>query len=482
MSEMRQYITKFMEDRNLSMTRLSELLGYRSKTSLARLMEDGSREKSLLQFESAMKSAFDLTDNERAGLQRAVQIAIRGRTAYLAEEEMWQFLRGGAGNDGGELTIMEYATGQRIDLLERYASMKDVRILLLNCHSVAVFSILRRLLALEHVSVEHYIRSDGNAAKTICAVNSLISVFYKRRYSAYTCVNNPYDDATAPQGVMKADMMAVSCTLTDGGTREDVIVFNGHTEGSLLTHGGLQGMLADALGLKREKYAPLKRTYFHCSAFENYIQFSHDYAELERNRAIWKIKPDIGVDWIPVQILAQALMEGPAPEGELDEAVVQALYEIYDRRYQNTISKRKPAHTIMKRGAMRRFALTGRTSDHFWAMRPYTPPERAAILTDILHHQQHNPFFHIYFLKDDCTLRDAEITLYDGLGILMTESDTDYNLAAGHSEVMLAHPELMELFKEFFIKGLVKQHTLPEEESCRFLCELIELVQMQCGE
>lgn len=479
MSEMRGYITQFMSSRELSMSRLAELLGYRSKTSLVRLMEDGSREKSVLQFEAAMKKTFCLTDEERAGLTRAVQITIRGKTAYLAEEEMWRFVRGGANPSEGSLSVTDAITGEPIDLLQRYGRMKNVRITLLNCHSVAIFSILRSLLQREDVTVEHYICSDGNAAKTVCAVNSLMPIFYETRYSGYTYMNTPYDDATAPKGVMKADMMAVDYVSPDGEASEDVIVFTDRCEGTLLVQCGNHDVFARTLNPKRELYTQLKRTYIHCSAFEDYVQFSHDYAELEKNRAIWKIKPDPGVDWIPVQILAAALMEGPMAEGELDPDVVQALYGIYDRRFQNTFLKRQPAHAIMKRSAMRKFALTGRTSDHFWAMRPYTPQERVTILRELLRQQQRNPFFHIYFLKDDGMLRDAEITLYDELGILMTEADTDYDLAAGHSEIMLAHPELMRLFKEFFIKGLVKRHALSEDDTCRILGELIEIARRQ---
>ena len=59
----------------------------------------------------------------------------------------------------------------------------------------------------------------------------------------------------------------------------------------------------------------------------------------------------------------------------------------------------------------------------------------------------------------------------------MTEAHTDYDLAAGHSEVMLVHPELMRLFREFMMKSLVKHHALPEEETCRILAELIEIAE-----
>ena len=63
------------------------------------------------------------------------------------------------------------------------------------------------------------------------------------------------------------------------------------------------------------------------------------------------------------------------------------------------------------------------------------------------------------------------------MGIFITKSDTDYNLAAGHSEGMLSHPELMRLFREFFMKRLVRHCTLADQETCDFLAGLIGMAE-----
>lgn len=476
MSEMREFIHQFIGSRELSLSRFSSLLGYKSKTSLVRLMEEGSREKSIRQFESAMLSTFDLTEDERSALRRAAEITVRGRAAYLAEQEMWRFVRGSLAEDNAKLTIFASSTGDEIDLPERYSTAHKVRVTLLNSCSAAIFPMLKTLLARENVLVEHYVLCDSNAAKTLCTVNSLMSVFYEKRYSCFIRMTNPFDDATKPQGVTNADMMVISYVTEDNELCEDIVVFHHRTLGILLSHRVQPGLFGQSACLNTQQYTPLKRSFFLCSAFDNYVEFSRDCAQLEYNRSSWRIKPDVGMDWIDVDILLAALKGGPLPESEQDPQVIAALYDIFAQRYHNTFSKRRSAHTILKRGAMRRFALTGRASDHFWAMRPYTPQERIAILTQLLAQHQSNPHFHIYFLKDDDLLRDAEITLYDGLGILTAPSDTNYNLVGGHSEIMLDHAELMRLFKDFYMKDLVKNHVLPEEETSRFLQELIDMV------
>ena len=130
----------------------------------------------------------------------------------------------------------------------------------------------------------------------------------------------------------------------------------------------------------------------------------------------------------------------------------------------------------MKRSAMRRFAQTGKTTDHFWMMEAYTPAERIEILESLLEQQRDNPYMHMYFLKDDDAIRDVEIAYYEDLGMLFLEADTDYNLEAGHSEVLITHQEALRLYREFFTNVLLAQYVLPESETCRFFEELIEEV------
>ncbi len=230
-------------------------------------------------------------------------------------------------------------------------------------------------------------------------------------------------------------------------------------------------------GVNQENYLSIKRTYFECTAFEDYIKYSEDYAALERNHAIWKIKPDICVDQIPAWILKKAVREGPIPQDEQFASVLDALEEIYRKRFENTYSKRKHAYNIHKRNAMYKFALTGKTTDHFWGMRPFTPKERIIILSEILKQQVVNPYVHMYFLRDDAAIRDVEIAYYEGVGMLILESDTDYNLEDGHSEIMITHQEMLNLYREFYMEVLIREYVYPESETCNYLRYLLKVAE-----
>ena len=186
----------------------------------------------------------------------------------------------------------------------------------------------------------------------------------------------------------------------DGKDRTDMILFSDSTSGVLTELRQSGESFVERIGLDKSRYAPIKHTYFPCSAFGDYIKYSADYAELERNRAVWKIKPDVGVDQIPVWCMKNAMLEGELSQNSQFLQALDALEDVYRRRVENTWQKRRHSHVIMKYGAMRRFAMTGRSTDHFWAMRPYTPQERMAILSKLLEQQRKNPYVPLYFLRN----------------------------------------------------------------------------------
>lgn len=107
-------------------------------------------------------------------------------------------------------------------------------------------------------------------------------------------------------------------------------------------------------------------------------------------------------------------------------------------------------------------------------MHPFTMAERSRILHTLLEHYDKNPYFHIYFLKDYQFLRDGVVAYYENLGMLIPNPETGYNLAGGHSEVLITHPEFLRLYKDFFLNNLIRQQVISHGETRQFLLSLIE--------
>lgn len=477
MVDVREYIRNILFQENLSLSELSKILGYKSRTSLDRILNANTRPESIRKLEQALLKAFSLTSDEKRALHEAVQVTIYGKERYLATQKMWDFVQGVQSAQEEDLTIVDGQSGCTVDLYHRYAEGGSVHMIVVNCQYIAgLFALMKKLLQREDMAVAHYMYVNKDNVRTISAVNSLMTVFYERGYDGYVRHGESSGKGGLDCGLNEADMLITMWRDADETERMDMVLFSDSASEVLIEAKCPGKNFLERTGLDRRYYTSIKRTYFECSAFEDYIQYSSDYAALERNHAVWKIKPDVGVDQIPAWILKKAIQDGPIPQDEQFSQTLDILTEIYQKRVENTYSKRKHSFIIYKRGAMHRFAMTGKTTDHFWGMRPYTPKERIAILSELLKHQLENPYVHLYFLKDDAALRNAEIAYYEDIGMLILESDTDYNLEEGHSEIMITHQEMLRLYKKFYMEVLIRDCVYPESETCSGLRNLIEMV------
>ena len=321
MSEMRKYIENFIRIRGLSLAKLADQLSYKSKTSIERIMDDNTRESSIIRFEQTMNQVFCLTEKEKSDLHRAVRITLHGKPNYLAECEMWNFIQGNDMSSSQDVQIVEAKTGRSSSLLQIYSSVSQLHVTLMNCPYVTLYTSLQKLLSQNGTTIDHYIYVDADNARTIYTMNVLMPIFYSRGYKGYAYIQNEVNAPQLPKGLMEADVMVCSYTDNCGEAHEDLIVFHEPDVGTRITSHETCEIFRHLLNLNQAQYSPIKRTYFECSAWDDYVRYSRDYAALERNRTIWKIKPDIGIDWIPTSILAAALSEGPIPHDENFNAV-----------------------------------------------------------------------------------------------------------------------------------------------------------------
>ena len=367
--EIREFIEYLRTQRELSFGELSDRLEYRSKTSLARLMRGEADVRGLESFGQRVKAHLKPNSDELRMLTHLLQTARSGDSRSSLEMEA--FLRMDIENQT-EIRL-ETCEGCADILSARYAGVQDMRIVLLNCQYVPFFQLLSRWICNQGAKVEHYMLITEDPARTIHAITALLPIVYEKNYVGYI-LDRPIDRLV--RGMQSADSMVVTYATGSGEIHEDLIVFD-TTEHGYVMSSGIQGSISRILGLPWTGYLPIKRTYFKCTMMEDYVQYSRDYAELEKDCAQYIIKPDPCIDLIPTEVLKAAFLDRC---GDVGKSLVGVLVDIYEQRFQNILHKRKPTHYIMKRQAMWRFIRTGQTLDHFWGMRPYTIKERISIL------------------------------------------------------------------------------------------------------
>ena len=470
--DIEKLIGTLAENRGMTLSEFTAQLGYHSKTSLVRIMKGQVSRRAVDAFAQRVQDCLELAEPERGALD-AVMEHLRWQNDYDSSREMLRFLRGEQ-TPCGDVYLEDADGAGAMRFADRYAHADEIHITLLNSQYVPIFRQLCELVRERGATVEHYLQMRRESARIIHAIGELIPLIYEKGYSGYCSSSVDDGSSGGVRGLLDADVMVVQYRAGDGGMREDIVSFDAADHG--FVHASAQpGRFARMLGLNRGRYTPIKQVYFQSSRLDNYIQFCEDYAKLEYNRSIFKIKPDICMSWIPEDIMAGALLEGPVGGMENIAGLMEQFKKVHRERVRNVYEKRRVSRMIMKRSAMVRFARTGRMQDHFWGMRPFTPEERVRIFRLILEHNESNPYFNVFFLKDNDFLRDVEVAYFEREGILMTNASSDYALQGNHSETMIVHEEFMRMFREYYEKSLLADHVLSHGETVNFLNSLIRI-------
>lgn len=472
----KEYMNAYLKERDMTLVELTAKLGYKSKTSIVRIMNGDVTVRSFDKFVARMRKLGDLTEKESAQLDEAVEL-MRWQEDYHPSREMLGFLQGWVREEGSvRLEYINPFSGDDctgcvpLTFDDTFNGATEIDILLVNSQYVPIFEKLRNLIAEKDAKISHYLMINEDTSRTIHAMNVIFPIMFMSGYSGYLFAKNCEQ---GHNGVQSSDFMLVNWRDASGVRCESLILFDTPNHGRVYrsVH---PGTLAKLLEIPKECYKPIKKSFVDDTGADSYVDFSLECASIERNRRIFAIKPDICLESIPVEILLKAAREGLLGTTEEFVRSEEALCEIFIRRYKNTFESRQVRHMIMKRSALWKFVRTGRLSDHFWGMRAFTLQERAEIMRSLLKQAENNPYFHMHFLKDNQFLRDMEIFCYDGKGILIVNVNADYDLNHGHAEVMLDHPEFQRLYKEFYLKHLIREHVIPQADTIEFLRSLVE--------
>ena len=460
--DVREFIEAIRKSRDMSFNAFSDTLEYKSKTSLSRLMRGESNLRSMESFCQRVKEHIDLTNEERCALTQIMQIARSGCSETA--QEMEAFMRMDV-TDETDINL-EDNEGRIQTLAARYSGITGMSVLITNCHYVPIYPTICRWLRDQDAHVCHYMIIYDDPARTIHAITALLPIVYEKNYEGYA-FKKPTERMV--YGMQTADSMIVTYTAPDGGSHEDLILFDQTQHGRVLTAD--RPNISRMFSLPWTGYETIKRTYFQFTMLDDYLQYSEECAALERDCAQYIIESDPCVNMIPVSVLKAAFVDKC---GDVDSHLLAQLVDVYERRFQNLIQKHTATHYIMKRSALMSFVRTGRTQDHFWGMRPYTVEERILILENLIEQSERNPYYHLYFLKDEDMLRDIQICCYEGRGLLILDAQTSFNLAKDHAEILITQNEFLEQYRLYFTQYLLKDSVLSKEQTREFLYECLK--------
>lgn len=484
-----QCLKEILNKRKLSASALSRMMEQKSRNSMFRILDDTSGYAVQAAFWASLKESgcLNLTREEQRALEEALEVSRVGPTGYMTNLAMHRLL---GDVDSPPAPETPFRIDRSIDgtvttfreAMERLAEQyKRVHFTITGCCYRAVFERIAAAFAGSacELSIEHYMYTGGD--EIISCVSAIQPVLYLPTYQGYCIEENLFNEQR--EQVYRCNTIAARCEDAEGRKQTFMVVM---IDPRRMISIGLAdecniAILERMMREDRPKMHPIKSSFSLNHAPEDYLAYTKSFWKLERGRGVYDIKLDVPINFIAPEVLVGPardgfIEQGFAKDSELD-ALIGQFYEVHKKRFDNYFQKRRPTHTIFSKQAMEQFARTGRESDHFFAIRPFTPEERVRILRHLREQHAENPYFSLYFFQPEYHQPRTEICLYEGVGTMLTVADTDYDFSGAHAEALITQPEFSRKYKEFFMQDLLESKVLPPRETLKTLDELIEIAE-----
>lgn len=471
-------LREILKEKRVSASELARMMNYKSRNSIFRILsgKGGHSARQTFCERLLQEDPLRLSDEQRERLGQALEISRVGWKAYLDNQAMRELLMSGKPCPAQQTVRVEaaYLYPHDPDFCKATESLncaQRVRLTILGCCDRAIFDALReRLCRMDvrcEVQIVHLIYTGPEEiVRNIAAIQPLL---YCDFYSAY-CIE-PGIFSRERERMYRGNCIYAHVQDEHGDWYDrqllliDKGVFVPMNRMAAAEYNPIKALLDRDLA----RMTPLKARPGKAMAAGDYLAYTEDCRKLEQNRAIYTIKLDVPVSFVPADILRSCVRDGLMEKAELED-----MERIHRQRFENFLTKKRVNHTIFSREAMERFAQTGRQSDHFFALRSYTPGERVRILQNLREQEAENPYFHVHFFADDFEPPASEIALYEGVGMLMAKPYTNYDLSGDHAETIIAQEEFCASYRAFFLHDLLERHVLSREATLAVLDELIE--------
>ncbi len=467
---------EFIQCKELSLTDVSKQLGYKSKTSLARILRNEANEESNTQCLERLYARRLISGEEKTALQKSIEIARMGAKRY----EAWQAV---------EALIYGRRFGNRFDFGEQALktlkqalspkSLEKLQVLVLNCCWPELFEALfSRLPHGAPTAIEHYFSIGQDVAHTMRSIASLATGIGKSLRAKFQ--SHAFESTGEPlAGLLTNNMMLVKA-VRNGKTTEQILFFEpllGFRSVHLTPGQGFYDSLVKML--EGEALARQRATadYSSMREAEDLIRLSELHESLEWKRNMYIIEPDLCIHCVSPDIILRAVdMKKIAPLNPANaqiEPMMLRFYQSHARRYKNIFENKCAKHFVLSKEHVRGFAMTGMLSVHMYVLRAFTIKERLQILKNCLWHLEHDAFFNIYFWNDGEEIPVSGFACNDPNNIQVFIGQTRQDPEPTIDEIFLEDGAMADLFRDYIREEILKKKVLPKGETIAFLQSLI---------
>ena len=465
-----QALAGWMRKKGLSTKRLAELAGYKSKTSIVRILREECVQSGRERLFARISELGLLSAAERRTLLQALELSRVGGEQAAARLRLRQLLMGRRDETPADTSLQR--------ALDSLRTAHAARILLLNGCRLDVIDALRDVLARRAAhTMEHYVTVGASVRRDMNALCAILSIACVPSYACWLREARADEEKGAPT---RQDALCFTAQDRDGVSTDTLILFPAeggvavHTQPSscglfdffrsAILRGGIRPSVS-ASSVPKEEPGTIVDAMRFCT-------------EVERGRAARAIKPDVCLNQIPGEILRAALVDGgvlrhfPGWSERQISAKMEEFFYYHNQRFHNAFDGEQPRSQIMSARSLRHFALTGRFDSNFSAIRPFTVRERIAILENFTRRMREDDgaLLRVWNAEADLAM---EVHCYDGLGIIAFPAREAGGINISFQTAILRDAHLVSLFQSCFDDDLLRNCAMSREESLHYINGLL---------
>ncbi|MBE5792479.1 MAG: hypothetical protein E7322_10030 [Clostridiales bacterium] len=452
-------LTAWMEEKGLNAPDLAAYLRDTRDATIARLMHDQLDYQRCARFITELAECYpDIDEETLKRLRIAVDVNRYGKEMYLAKQNFFRAL-----SSGEEISDIKSSKANELcDQLLVWSGDSALQLLCIGLTDGEPIRFLNLISEKKKDSFIYHFFYQTRVLEHSLLLTETLPIAFKANYELYEVQDN--------RGAIMDNLLIAK---KDDGEHLLMVYDGGEFSTLHLPKGAELFDFVRKIFLK-EHHSPKKiNLRFTYNSPEAYLDFLKNCLSLEKNKAIYQIKTEIGLEYIPTDIIYDNFSQWAREHDTRFLPYLETLKGIFEKRYENLLNKAEPTYLIMTKEGMAQFARTGRMKDHPFCMRSFTPAERKRIFQNLIDISLTAPALTPLFFSDDSILPNHSFIGYARECILVCAAQADYDLS-DYTEIVLDSGTLSGQYADFVTNILTKNHVLGKKASFEFIQSLIK--------
>lgn len=478
-----EFLSSTMKNKNISISRLAEITGMKSRNAIQRILKDESSIKVINAFKTRLidLDPLELSDAELEQMEQSIEVSRVGKDTFGARKILGQLFGNSCPRKSESPAALNPVDQQTISLRELFATYKTfakIRLLIFDAVSAEFSHELVNLIRTSPpslIDISQILYLGNNRCHN---AESLVSVFKLINYEHYDVYIIDSELILDSHSAVASNSVIIDKATSGGDHYTDLIKMDSDRSFSFI-----KDIPGNALYLFHLYHfnnlsingQTVRRIYEKKTHFDTVLSICDLTVPLRENTNRYLVGHGLDYVMIPYDITMNMLAESDYLGMEENNPLVHELKQIwYQRFYDYYYIDTMKVCLLTKRGLLD-FVKNKVLVDHLRYFRPFTTEEVKNILEFILKQLQEKAFFKILLLKNNYSIGNIQFSYFENKALWIFDVSSGYD--EDYFEGFIDSTPILDIYDDFIKNELIKNHTLPESETIAYLQYLISLVE-----